>query len=79
VEYHHIFPSSIPNAVACLPIGLLWHIPKDDNIYDKKHDKDQFTIVAGLVGATVFKGDTAGEKTFVEPRAGWWMLKDEHH
>ena len=79
VEYHHIFLGSIPNAVACLPIELLWHIPKNDNISDKKHDKDQFTIVAGLVGATVSKGDKAGEKTFVEPRAGWWMLKDEHH
>jgi hypothetical protein len=77
VEYHHVFPGNIPNAVACLPIDLLWHIPKNDNIYDKKHDKDELTMVAGLVGATVSKGDEAGEKTFVEPRAGWWMLKDE--
>jgi hypothetical protein len=71
VNYHHIFPKSIPNAVASLSINLFDHslnIPKLD-----------VTVVAGAVGATVFQADDkAGEETFVQPRSGWWMLDDEH-
>jgi hypothetical protein len=43
VEFHHIFPASIPHAVASLSIDLVWH----------NDEKDEVTLVAGSVGVTV--------------------------
>jgi hypothetical protein len=64
VEFHHIFPASIPHAVASLSIDLVWH----------NDEKDEVTLVAGSVGATV--NEKEEKETLMHPRFGWWMVKD---
>jgi uncharacterized protein DUF4419 len=65
VEYPFIRRDRIPEGIVSVPVTLV----EDAQVYKS-------TLVAGSVGMTARTVGNLMNQTAVQPRSGWWMLKD---
>ncbi|MCJ1235745.1 hypothetical protein MMC14_003716 [Varicellaria rhodocarpa] len=67
VQYHLLFPDAFPKGVLSVPFAI-----KD---YGTR-TKYQTTMIAGSVGMTATKVGDNHDEVNMQPRSGWWVLKD---